>query len=199
MSCRPGRPRFSSSRPPNRGRSASARKPALLRTLLHTHPEAWDDVFPLDPRAAAFLEKLLRREHGPLLDVGCATGTLCAHLAARGFDVDGIDLTASFIAAAPNKAPAAHFSVGDMQRFVARRRYAVVSCLGTTFLYNTTNEALLAALACFRRALRRLFPQELRHPLEQSGFSKPELLGGFDAKNRRLDGSRLVAISRADK
>lgn len=248
------------------------RRPPLLRTWLHTHPSAWDQIFPPAPATTRFVERLLRREGGPLLDVGCATGNLCAELSRRGLDVDGIDLTGPFIEAARAKAPSAWFAVGDMRTFLPRRRYGVLTCLGTTFLYNTSNEALAQTLERFRRALRPrgllvldivnaialvaplrfrastrhrhrvdgevaeariehrvvharqtftehvtwhfgrrgarrdppselrlLFPQELRRLLAEAGFTDTELFGGFDTRNRRLDGPRLVALSRAGR
>ena len=54
---------------------------------------------------------------GRILDVGCGTGENALHLAERGFDVFGIDLTASAIERATDKArqrgSAARFAVHD--------------------------------------------------------------------------------------
>ena len=46
-----------------------------------------------------------------VLDVGCGNGALCGHLASRGYDVTGIDLSESGIAIATAAYPGARFSV----------------------------------------------------------------------------------------
>lgn len=131
-----------------------ADKPTLLKTFLHTHPDVWDQVFHLDPRRAGFVARLLASTGPTLLDVGCATGELCGALAARGFQPTGVDLTPGFIQAARRKYPQVPFLVGDMRRLRLRASFHVLTCLGTTFLYNVRNEDLTATLASFHRALR---------------------------------------------
>jgi SAM-dependent methyltransferase len=126
----------------------------LLRTFLHTHPEIWDQVFHLDPRRARFISKLLASTGPTVIDVGCATGDLCGDLAARGFQPTGVDLTPAFIEAARRKYPHVPFQIGDMRRLRFRSSFHVLTCLGTTFLYNVRNEDITATLASFHRALR---------------------------------------------
>lgn len=126
----------------------------MLETFLHTHPDIWDRVFRLEPRRARFIEKLLAPEGPEVLDVGCATGELCGYLARKGFRPTGVDLTPPFIEAARRKFPDVRFEVGDMRALRFRASFRALTCVGTTFLYNTRNEELLATLDSFRRALR---------------------------------------------
>src|SRR5207248_9222166 len=65
----------------------------------------YDDVFPrhvaehyLDKRTN--LVKALLPLGGLVLDVGCGTGQLASAIAAEGFDVFGVDLSASMVARA---------------------------------------------------------------------------------------------------
>jgi SAM-dependent methyltransferase len=120
-------------------------------TLLADDPALWDTVFHEPPARTRFVARLAR---GHVLDVGCATGELCRALARRGIASTGVDLNASFIAAARRKLPGTTFLVGDMATFRTRPA-ELVCCLGTTFSYNLTNAAIVATLANLRRHTRR--------------------------------------------
>jgi SAM-dependent methyltransferase len=56
-------------------------------------------------------------EGARILDVCCGTGYLAGLLAARGYRVSGIDVSAAMIAFARETAPEAEFSVADAARF----------------------------------------------------------------------------------
>jgi SAM-dependent methyltransferase len=120
-------------------------------TLLARDPALWDTVFREPPARTRWIAKLARG--GGVLDVGCATGSLCAELAARGLDVAGVDINPRFVAAAREKCPDARFVVGDMAKFRAAPA-ALVCCLGTTFSYNLDNAAAAATLANLYRHVR---------------------------------------------
>jgi len=119
-------------------------------TLLARDPALWDSVFREPPARTRWLAKLAR---GTVLDVGCATGSLCAELAKRAFAVAGVDINARFVAVARRKCPSAQFVVGGMATFRAAPA-SLVCCLGTTFGYNLDNAAASATLANLRRHLR---------------------------------------------
>jgi SAM-dependent methyltransferase len=124
-----------------------------LVTLLGEDPELWDTVFPESPAHARFVGKLAR-EFGPkILDVGCATGTLCRHLRRRGFDPVGLDINRRFIRAARAKDPLGAFVVGNMRSFRLRRKFDLIVCLGTTFSYNLTTSEIGKSLQTFHRHL----------------------------------------------
>jgi SAM-dependent methyltransferase len=64
---------------------------------------------------ADLVEWLLRRSGGRrVLDAGCGTGRVAIELAARGFDVAGVDLDAGMMAAARGKAPELEWIVADL-------------------------------------------------------------------------------------
>ncbi len=121
-------------------------------TLLAEDPALWDRVF-REPAARTRFIARLARPGARMLDVGCATGNLCVALARRGFAVTGVDLNARFIAAARRKLDAP-FHAADMATFRIRGRFDLACCLGTTFSYNLTNDAIVATLANLRRHLR---------------------------------------------
>jgi len=72
-------------------------------------------------RAAPELLRILRR-HGitptrtrpTVIDIGCGSGILAAHLASAGYDVLGIDRSAAMIRLARAKAPRARFRVASL-------------------------------------------------------------------------------------
>ncbi len=51
---------------------------------------------------------------GRLLDLGCGTGRLCAHFAARGFECVGVDLSDEMLTKARANAPGATFVKGNL-------------------------------------------------------------------------------------
>ena len=79
-----------------------------MTTIEYAYPDAgarYDDAYVVDPvfRAAETLG--VRR----ILDVGCGNGALAARLAAKGYDVTGIDPSDSGIAVATQSVPGARF------------------------------------------------------------------------------------------
>ena len=85
-----------------------------------------------------------------VLDAACGTGEHARRLAAAGFDVDGFDLNATFVALAQAKHPDGRFFVADMQDFHVERRYDAVVCLFSSIGYLLTLDRVEAALRCFR-------------------------------------------------
>lgn len=59
-----------------------------------------------------FAERCLDVPRGPVADVGCGTGRVSAHLAARGVDVFGVDLSPGMIDVARRTCPHLRFTVG---------------------------------------------------------------------------------------
>lgn len=59
------------------------------------------------------------RGQGTVVDLGCGPGQIAAHLASRGVDVQGIDLSPGMVAAARAAVPGVPFSVGDMLALAA--------------------------------------------------------------------------------
>jgi SAM-dependent methyltransferase len=122
-------------------------------TLLAEDPDLRDAVFSESAARAHFVRRLARRIGPKVLDVGCATRSLCALLRRQGFDPVGIDKNRRFVGAARRKDPNGTYAVGDMRTFKLHQKFNVIVCLGTTFSYNYTNAAIRACLLNFRRHL----------------------------------------------
>lgn len=73
-------------------------------------PETRLDVAMIDDFAARCVDARL----GPAADVGCGAGRVSAHLAARGVDVIGVDLSTGMVEAARRAHPHLRFAVGDL-------------------------------------------------------------------------------------
>jgi SAM-dependent methyltransferase len=65
---------------------------------------------PLARADVAFCERAFPTP-GRLLDLGCGTGRLCLHFAAKGFDCTGVDLSEEMLARAERNAEAANLNV----------------------------------------------------------------------------------------
>jgi SAM-dependent methyltransferase len=124
-------------------------------TLLAEDPRLWDTVFRESPERARFIRRAVRSAGPRLLDVGCATGSLCRLLRQSGIEGVGIDINSRFIATARSKDPAGEYFVGNMRTFRLGRKFDLIMCLGTTFSYNLTNKEIRASLQNFRAHLRR--------------------------------------------
>jgi len=98
----------------------------------------WEELFPLRP---ARLDMALRLapEGTACLDAGCATGSLCRALAARGRVAHGLDLEPAFLAHGRALSEAEGLAVTwhqagllDLARAAGDRRFRLVTCLGQT-------------------------------------------------------------------
>lgn len=89
---------------------------------------------------------------GLVADVGCGPGHVAAHLAARGVDVLGLDVSAGMVAEARRLHPALRFERADMLGLGARPgRFA--AAVAFYALVHFDDAALARALAALRAAL----------------------------------------------
>ena len=105
---------------------------------------------------AAQIAEILRRlnpQCRSVLDVACGTGEHVLHLAALGFQADGLDLDPAFVAIARRKHPAGRFFEADMANFHLPQRYDAVLCLFSSIGYLETLPRVTEALRCFREHL----------------------------------------------
>ena len=108
-----------------------------------------------------FLEEVFRRyARGTVhsvLDLGCGTGGHALPLARRGYQVWGIDRSATMIALAREKAQAAglatgtRFEVADIATLELQRTFDAAISMFAVLSYQVSNAALLAMLRSARR------------------------------------------------
>ncbi|MBN9118008.1 MAG: class I SAM-dependent methyltransferase [Planctomycetes bacterium] len=81
----------------------------------------------------AFCEYAFRAP-GKLLDLGCGTGRLCAHFAAKGFECVGVDLSDEMLAKARENAPTATFLNANLVELgeLPERSFDYAACLFST-------------------------------------------------------------------
>jgi SAM-dependent methyltransferase len=180
-----------SSEPPDfdamyRGESQAAQ----LDAVAGLHPVPWDIGEP-QPAVAA-LERG-GRIRGPVLDAGCGTGETTLFLAARGFDVVGVDSSPTAIAAARAKATerglgGTEFTLADILSFdSARPRFATV--VDSTLYHSLPVSAREPYFAAMHRVCRAgatlfilCFSEAAPFPPEQSGphqLSEADLRDAF--------------------
>lgn len=110
-----------------------------------------------------FLERTLERFGSgtvkSILDLGCGTGGHALPLAARGYEVAGVDRSAEMVSRARRKAGCAglavDFNVGDVRDVDLGRTFDAVICMFAVICYQCSNDDLLAAMRTARRHLAR--------------------------------------------
>ncbi|MEJ5914631.1 class I SAM-dependent methyltransferase [Pseudokineococcus sp. 1T1Z-3] len=110
----------------------------------------------LDLAMLSTFVELLRREDAPagqVVDVGCGTGRVTAHLAEQGLDVLGLDPSPGMLTQARAASPHLRFAEGDVRRL----DLPDASCAGTLSWYALLHlppESLPRAVAELARVLR---------------------------------------------
>jgi SAM-dependent methyltransferase len=105
-----------------------------------------------DPMArwgATVLDRLPLRGDERVLDAGCGTGRVAIELAGRGLDVAGVDIDASMLARAREKAPGLTWVHADLAEVDLGRTFDVVVMAGNVmiFLAPATETQVVANLA----------------------------------------------------
>jgi trans-aconitate methyltransferase len=112
---------------------------------------AYDDDFGFVTRyGQALLDLLDVQPPASVIDVGCGTGDHAGTLAARGYDVLGVDLDEDMLARASVLHPGVEFLAADVQRLHLDRRFD--AALSNAALHWMPDQG--AALAGVRRVLR---------------------------------------------
>lgn len=88
-----------------------------------------------------------------ILDLGCGTGRHVGELASRGYEVLGVDRSASMLALARLRCPGVRFVEADMRTVDLGETVDAVVILFAALGYLTTAEDILAALRATRRHL----------------------------------------------
>lgn len=130
------------------------------RDVFEVFAESYDAIYKSFKNYAAEADAVaaLVRQNSPgartILDVACGTGEHARLLAERGFEVDGLDINATFVRRARLKHPAGQFFEADMSDFQLARRYDAVICLFSSIGYLRTLDRVLSAFKCFREHLK---------------------------------------------
>ncbi len=115
----------------------------------------YKQLFPLNTRAAAFIQGLCRKG-GCILDAGCGDGALVTYLKAQGLEARGFDLDEAMIANARKGLDAPDiFRTGHLKDaaglYGGEGPFDLVSCLGNTFVHVPPGEQI-----DFLKQLRKL-------------------------------------------
>jgi SAM-dependent methyltransferase len=116
---------------------------------------AWDDWYL--PAALPALERLFFSElaHGArVLDACCGSGHVTRELVIRGYDVTGLDSSASLIAHARHELPGAKFVVADVRDFSFPEPFNGALSTFDSLNHLLTYNDLCAAFRCVRLSLR---------------------------------------------
>ncbi|HXH84478.1 MAG TPA: class I SAM-dependent methyltransferase [Candidatus Tectomicrobia bacterium] len=134
------------------------------RTREYTAPRLYEIAFDMNRKGEVdFLvhcfRRYARRPVRSVLDIACGTGPHLARLAARGFRMTGLDLSARNIeflrARLAARGRSADLIVGDMTDFRLARPVDAAICMQDSQGHLLTNEQLLAHLRAVARNLRR--------------------------------------------
>lgn len=88
-----------------------------------------------------------------VLDVGCGTGRHADELSRRGYEVVGVDRSASMLGIARRRAPNVRFVEADMADLELGERFDAAAILFAALSYQTTADGILSALRAARRHL----------------------------------------------
>lgn len=130
-----------------------------MRVTSFDHYSAYYDLLYRDKdydAEATFVQRLLA-EYAPgaksILELGCGTGLHAQRLAAAGYDIHGVDMSASMLDIArarevekSAKAGSMSFAKGDVRTYSAGVHFDAVVSLFHVMSYQTSNEDLVAAL-----------------------------------------------------
>src|SRR5580658_4503750 len=125
-----------------------------LNSDIYDHPALYDALLPATAHVSYYVD-LARQASGDVLELACGTGQLTVPIASAGLPILGLDLSATMLTTARQRAAAANVSVefvhGDMRNFDLGRRFALIFVARNSLLHLHSTEDLLAAFAAVRR------------------------------------------------
>jgi SAM-dependent methyltransferase len=154
-----------------------------------------------DFETARFVNAMLTRYGGArsILDVGCGFGREAGYLASLGYYVVGIEPNPTMLERARSNHPEIEFLDAAMPGFDLERTFDAVICMGSSFLYNYTNEAVYESLMTFARHVEPggLLLMEMRNGaffLTKAGWA--EWLDVDHEKTITVDGQEIRSVGR---
>lgn len=116
--------------------------------------DRYDVIFPHQLQKEKFIEQQLSSENNKILDVGCATGSMAASLASRGYSVSAIDMNKNLVTFAGKKAREKHadvdFRVMNMLHIgnnFKPKEFNLVYCIGNTLPHLPDLESIMHFLS----------------------------------------------------
>lgn len=126
----------------------------LYTSLAEIYHEMYQSIFNYDKEFRTVHAVLKAYSARKVLEIGCGAGNLTRRFRAEGYDYTGMDSAKPMLRIALRENPDAMFLVGDMRRFIVRKKFDAVVVGGRSFTYMTNNADVLSALQCIHRALR---------------------------------------------
>lgn len=127
-------------------------------TFLHSNPGLYQ-IFKSDPNLnmAKRVHELLiwGQASGTILDVGCGLGNEAGYLTDQGYKVIGIDKSLAMISWAKEHHINTVFCAADQTSFQFDCFFAAIYSVGSSFLYNISNEEAICTLQNFRKHLKK--------------------------------------------
>jgi SAM-dependent methyltransferase len=172
-----------------------------VNTYRSLHARHYDLIYAGKPYAAeaAFVDGLLGRHRGALLDLACGTGRHAVEFSRLGWTVTGVDYGAKLLEQASANALDAGVDLRlheqDMRTLdLGSERFDAVTCLFDSIGYPQSDEGVVAALRGARDHLAPggIFVAEFLHA--------PAMISGYDPVKVRTwelpDGGELLRVSR---
>ncbi len=133
----------------------------------------WAEFNIAEPNELGYYRSAIQKFGEPVLDLGCGTGRFLVPLAAEGFDIDGVDVSADMIAAARGQLPkprAGQLSVQGLHELHLERAYRTAYMCGVLGIGGRRDHDLEA----LRRAYRHLEPGGALLIIHQLPYSAEE-------------------------
>lgn len=127
---------------------------ASYDTVAESYQQLVSAVLPRMPFDRAVLAAFAELVDGPVLEVGCGTGLITAHLAGLGVDVSGVDLSPGMVEVARREHPDLRFEVGTMRELAV----PADSLGGVVAWYSTVHAPTAELPAVFTELARVLKP-----------------------------------------
>lgn len=154
--------------PPQRDkitRGATAPDPAPVNDIyrnddIYNNGALYDQIFPGPPDSGLFLAAQAQKTGDPILELACGTGILTLPLAARGYQITGLDNSSAMLAHARRKAasqpktiPPIEWVQADMRAFDLNDPFRLIFLVHNSISALRTYQDFAACMDCVRQHL----------------------------------------------